>query len=55
MGVLFGALEVAVTATVGTPEQATAAAPFLALWGLGSLAGGILLARKGAPCRRRRV
>lgn len=48
VGVLFGALEVAVTATVGTPEQATAAAPFLALWGVGSLAGGILLARKGS-------
>jgi predicted MFS family arabinose efflux permease len=47
VGVLFGALEVAVTATVGTPDDATTAAPFLALWGLGSLVGGIALARRG--------
>jgi predicted MFS family arabinose efflux permease len=47
VGVLFGALEVAVTATVGTPHDTTAAAPFLALWGLGSLAGGVVLARRG--------
>jgi predicted MFS family arabinose efflux permease len=47
VGVLFGAVEVAVTATVGTPDDATAAAPFLALWGLGSLVGGVVLARRG--------
>ena len=47
VGVLFGALEVAVTATVGTPHDAAGAAPFLALWGLGSLVGGVLLARRG--------
>jgi MFS family permease len=47
VGVLFGALEVAVTATVGTPHDASGAAPFLALWGLGSLIGGVLLARRG--------
>ena len=47
VGVLFGALEVAITATVGTPDDATAAAPFLALWGLGSLVGGVVLARRG--------
>jgi predicted MFS family arabinose efflux permease len=47
VGVLFGALEVAVAAAVGTPHDATAAGPFLALWGVGSLAGGILLARRG--------
>jgi predicted MFS family arabinose efflux permease len=47
VGVLFGALEVAVTATVGTPHDATAAAPFLALWGFGSLVGGVVLARRG--------
>jgi hypothetical protein len=47
VGVLFGALEVAVAAAVGTPHDATAAGPFLALWGTGSLAGGILLARRG--------
>jgi MFS family permease len=47
VGVLFGALEVAVTATVGTPHDTAGAAPFLALWGLGSLIGGVLLARRG--------
>jgi MFS family permease len=47
VGVLFGALEVAATAVVGSADHATSAAPFLALWGLGSLAGGVVLARKG--------
>src|SRR4051794_30559193 len=47
VGVLFGALEVAATAAVGSADHATSAAPFLALWGLGSLAGGVVLARRG--------
>jgi predicted MFS family arabinose efflux permease len=47
VGVLFGALEVAATAAVGSADSATSAAPFLALWGLGSLIGGIVLARRG--------
>jgi hypothetical protein len=47
VGVLFGALEVAATAAVGSADSATSAAPYLALWGLGSLVGGIVLARRG--------
>jgi MFS family permease len=45
IGVLFGAVEVAVTAAAGA--QAGAAAPLLALWGAGSLIGGTLAARLG--------
>src|SRR4051794_28352772 len=47
VGVLFGALEVAATAATGSAGSATSAAPFLALWGLGSLVGGVVLARRG--------
>ena len=45
IGVLFGAVEVAVTAAAGA--RAGAAAPLLALWGAGSLIGGTLAARLG--------
>ena len=45
VGVLFGAVEVAVTAAAQQLAMATAAAPLLALWGAGSLAGGLLAAR----------
>jgi MFS family permease len=50
VGVLFGAVEVAVTAVAKLHGGSTAAAaPLLALWGAGSLAGGTLAARLGAP------
>ena len=50
VGVLFGAVEVAVTAVAKLHGGSTAAAaPLLALWGAGSLAGGVLAARVGAP------
>jgi MFS family permease len=47
VGVLFGAVEVAVTAAAANLQSTTAAAPLLALWGAGSLAGGVLAARLG--------
>jgi predicted MFS family arabinose efflux permease len=48
VGLLLGADEVAVTATAGAIEGSTAAAaPLLALWGTGSFAGGLVLARIG--------
>jgi predicted MFS family arabinose efflux permease len=47
VGVLFGAVEVAVTAAAETLGSTTAAAPLLALWGAGSLAGGLLATRLG--------
>ena len=47
VGLLFGAVEVAVTAAADALEGITAAAPLLALWGVGSLAGGVIAARRG--------
>jgi predicted MFS family arabinose efflux permease len=47
VGTLLGAVEVAVTAAAETLEGASAAAPLLALWGVGSLAGGVIAARRG--------
>lgn len=48
VGVLFGAVEVATTAAAQTNGGSTAAAaPLLALWGAGSLVGGVLAARLG--------
>lgn len=48
VGLLLGADEVAVTATAKAIEGSTAAAaPLLALWGAGSFAGGLVLARLG--------
>jgi MFS family permease len=47
VGVLFGAVEVAVTAAAAALDSTAAAAPLLALWGVGSLAGGVLSARVG--------
>jgi MFS family permease len=47
VGVLFGAVEVAVTAAAETLDDTSAAAPLLALWGAGSLAGGLLATRLG--------
>jgi hypothetical protein len=48
VGLLLGADEVAVTATTSAIERSTAAAALLlALWGAGSFAGGLVLARLG--------
>jgi MFS family permease len=51
VGALFGAAEVAVTGAADALGSTTAAAPLLALWGAGSLVGGVLSARfgSGAP------
>jgi MFS family permease len=52
VGVLLGAVEVAVTAAAKTLDSSTtAAAPLLALWGAGSFAGGLLAARLGGGAR----
>jgi MFS family permease len=48
VGLLLGAVEVAVTAAAETLHGSASAAPLLALWGVGSLAGGLLAARHGA-------
>jgi predicted MFS family arabinose efflux permease len=45
MDVVFGATEVGVTATAQHLADAAAAAPVLALWGLGSLIGGVVATR----------
>jgi predicted MFS family arabinose efflux permease len=47
VGVVFGAVEVAVTAAADALDGTTAAAPLLALWGAGSLIGGIVATRVG--------
>ena len=51
VGFLFGAVEVAVTASAASLGSTTAAGPLLALWGLGSLAGGVLVAHLGGGTR----
>ncbi len=51
VGVLLGAVEVAVTAAAKTLDDTTAAAPLFALWGAGSFAGGLLAARLGGGAR----
>jgi MFS family permease len=52
VGLLFGAVEVAVTAAAAALEGTTAAAPLLALWGVGSLAGGLVAARRSRSSRQ---
>jgi predicted MFS family arabinose efflux permease len=51
VGVLLGADEVAVVAAAKGLDNTTAAAPLLALWGVGSFAGGLLAARLGGGAR----
>jgi predicted MFS family arabinose efflux permease len=51
VGVLLGADEVAVVAAAKALDSTTAAAPLLALWGVGSFAGGLLAARQGGGAR----
>ncbi len=47
VGVLLGAVEVAVTAAAKTLGGTTAAAPLFAVWGAGSFVGGLLATRLG--------
>ena len=51
MGIVFGATEIGVTATARQLSDAAAAAPVLALWGVGSLIGGIVATRRGGGAR----
>ncbi len=51
VGVLLGAAEVAIVAAAKSLDSTTAAAPLLALWGVGSFAGGLLAARLGGGAR----
>jgi predicted MFS family arabinose efflux permease len=56
MDIVFGATEVGVTATAQHLADAAAAAPVLALWGLGSLIGGVVATRlAGSAHSGRRV
>ena len=50
-GLLFGATEVAVTATADALGGTAAAGPLLGLWGVGSLIGGVVVARAGGGAR----
>jgi predicted MFS family arabinose efflux permease len=50
-GLLFGATEVAVTAAAEGLGGTAAAGPLLGLWGIGSLLGGIVVARAGGGAR----
>jgi MFS family permease len=50
-GVVFGAVEVGVTAAAGALGGNGVAAPLLALWGAGSMAGGIVTAKLGGGAR----
>jgi predicted MFS family arabinose efflux permease len=47
VGLLFGAVEVAVTAAAEGLASASAAGPLLGVWGIGSLAGGVVATRLG--------
>jgi predicted MFS family arabinose efflux permease len=51
VGVLLGADEVAVVAAAKMLDSTAAAAPLLALWGVGSFVGGLLAARLGGGAR----
>lgn len=50
-GLLFGATEVAVTAAADALGGTAAAGPLLGLWGVGSLIGGVVVARAGGGAR----
>jgi MFS family permease len=51
LGVVFGAVEVAVVGAADALGSAAAAGPLLGLWGAGSLAGGVVAARMGGGAR----
>src|SRR4051794_28861179 len=53
-GVLFGAVEVGVTAAASTLGGNAVAAPLLALWGGGSLVGGVIASRLGGGAQSAR-
>jgi predicted MFS family arabinose efflux permease len=53
LGVLLGAVEVAVAAATAAANAPGATGPLLALWGLGSLIGGVLMARAARQPRPR--
>jgi predicted MFS family arabinose efflux permease len=53
-GTVFGATEVGVTAAAKHLADAAAAAPLLALWGAGSLLGGLVATRLGGGATTRR-
>jgi len=48
-GLAVGAVEVAVPATLEPLGDANLTGPLLGLWGVGSLVGGLIVARVGAP------
>lgn len=50
-GVVFGAVEVAVTAAADGLGSSAAAGPLLGVWGAGSLIGGLIAARAGGGAR----
>jgi MFS family permease len=47
VGAIFGATEIGVTTAAETLGNAAAAGPLLGVWGVGSLLGGVWLARRG--------
>jgi MFS family permease len=51
LGVVFGAVEVAVVGAADTLGSPAAAGPLLGLWGAGSLVGGVVAARTGGGAR----
>jgi predicted MFS family arabinose efflux permease len=51
VGVLFGAVEVAITAAAEALDSTAAAGPLLGLWGAGSLVGGLVATRAGGGAR----
>lgn len=54
MGVSFGAIEVGLAATAEAAGDKGAVGWLLAVWGVGSILGGALAARAGAPANRAR-
>jgi MFS family permease len=51
VGVVFGAVEVGVTAAANALGGTAIAGPLLAVWGIGSLAGGLVASRLGGGAR----
>ncbi len=49
LGLSFGAIEISVVASAERGGAASATGPLLAAWGLASLVGGLVAARRGAP------
>jgi predicted MFS family arabinose efflux permease len=49
VGVMLGGVEVAVAAATNAADHPAATGPLLALWGIGSLLGGVAAARSGGP------